>query len=154
MSKWTYLTRTTPNISNLFSPLEEVIRRKFLTSLTGQNAFNDVTWELLALPVRLGGLGITNPLVNTTTHHDASKKITALIVEQSHQYPNTMKAEQLLIKQVAVKAKKHHQSQVAAELKDKLPTDLQRAMTTLITIIINGGTIDLTYSMGRVPLQD
>ena len=44
-----------------FSPLEEVIRRKFLTSLTGQNAFDDVTRELLALPVHLGGLGITNP---------------------------------------------------------------------------------------------
>ena len=40
MSKWTYLTRTIPNIGNLLSPLEEVIRQKFLTSLTGQNAFN------------------------------------------------------------------------------------------------------------------
>lgn len=79
--------------------MEEVIRWKFLTSLTGQNAFNDVIRELLALPVRLGGLGINNPSGDTTAHHDASKKITApltaLIVEQSYQYTNTMKAEQL-----------------------------------------------------------
>lgn len=57
--------------------MEEVIRRKFLTSLTGQNAFNDVIRELLALPARLGGLGINNPSADTTAHHDASKKITA-----------------------------------------------------------------------------
>ena len=61
MSKWTYLTRTMSNVGDLFSQLEEVIRWKFLTSLTGQNAFDDVTRELLALPVHLGGLGITNP---------------------------------------------------------------------------------------------
>ena len=99
MSKWTYLTRTIPNIGNLLSPLEEVIRQKFLTSLTGQNAFNDVTRELMALPVRLGGLRITNPSADTTAHYEASKKITApltaLNIEQSQQYPNATKAEQL-----------------------------------------------------------
>ena len=35
MSKWNYLKRTVPNIGDLLKPLEEVIRRKFLTSLTG-----------------------------------------------------------------------------------------------------------------------
>ena len=99
-------------------------RQKFLTSLTGQNAFNDATRELLALQVRLGGLGITDPSANTTAHHDASKKITApltaLIMEQSHQYTDTTKAEQLLTKRVMTKAKRHHESQAAAELMDKL----------------------------------
>ena len=51
MSKWTYLTRAILNIGDLLSPIENVIRRKFLTSLTGKNAFNDVTRELMALPV-------------------------------------------------------------------------------------------------------
>ena len=60
MSKWNYLLRTVPNIGDLLKPLEEVIRRQFLTSLTGQNAFNDITRELLALPTRLGGLGIAH----------------------------------------------------------------------------------------------
>lgn len=56
MGKWNYLIRTIPNIGDLLTPLEAVIRQKFLTSLTGQNAFNDVTRKLLALPIRLGGL--------------------------------------------------------------------------------------------------
>ena len=33
MSKWTYITRAISNIGDLLSPLEDVIRRKFLTSL-------------------------------------------------------------------------------------------------------------------------
>ena len=35
MSKWTYLTRAVPNIGDLLQPLEDTIRQKFLTSLTG-----------------------------------------------------------------------------------------------------------------------
>lgn len=52
--------------------------------------------------------------------------LTALIMDQSHQYPNTTKVVQLRIKKESVKVKKHHQSQAAAEL-DNLPTNLQRA---------------------------
>ena len=51
MNKWTYLTRAIPNISYLLQPLEDTIRQKFLTSLTGRYSFNDVTRELMALPV-------------------------------------------------------------------------------------------------------
>ena len=81
--------------------------------------------ELMALPVRLGGLEITNPIAS---HHDASMKITGplttLIMEQSHQYPS---AEQIRIKNESVNTRKRHQSQAAVELKDKLPNIMQRA---------------------------
>ena len=57
--------------------------------------------------------------------------LTALIMDQSHQYPNATKAEQIRIKKESVKAKKQRQSQAAAELKDKLPNSLQRAISLL-----------------------
>ena len=57
-SRRTYLARTTPNIADLIKPLEETIRKVFLPNLTGQNAFNDMERDMLALPARLGGLGI------------------------------------------------------------------------------------------------
>ena len=133
MSKWNYLLRTVPNIGDLLKPLEEVIRRQFLTSLTGQNAFNDITRELLALPTRLGGLGIANPSAESTTHYETSKLITApltaLIVEQSHALPNTANAQQLRIRKESAKVRKHRQAQSAIELKDQLPINMQRAMS-------------------------
>ena len=132
MSKWNYL-RTVPNIGDLLKPLEEVIKRKFLTSLTGQNAFNDVTRELLALPIRLGGLRITNPSVESTAHYETSKSITApltaLIAEQAHSLPNTTNAEQLRIRKEAAKVRKRRQAQSAVELNDQLPDNMQRAMS-------------------------
>ena len=60
LSKWSYLSRTIPNISDLFQPLENAIRYKFLTTLTGRSAFTNQERDLFALPTRLGGLGISN----------------------------------------------------------------------------------------------
>ena len=67
LNKWTYLARTVPNVSDLF-------QKTFLPSLTGQNAFNNSTRELMALPTRLGGLGITNPSEHTATWNETSEK--------------------------------------------------------------------------------
>ena len=132
VSKWNYLTRTVPNIGNLLQPLEEVIRRKFLPSLTGQNAFNDVTRDLLALPIRLGGLGIANPSSESSVQYATSKLITApltaLIVEQAHSLPNTTNGEQVRIRKESAKNKKLRQAQSATELKDQLPDNMQKVM--------------------------
>ena len=40
-SKWTFLARTVPDVSNLFQPLEDAIRQRFLPVLTGQSPFSD-----------------------------------------------------------------------------------------------------------------
>jgi len=64
-SKWWYLARTLPGIADLYQPLEQAIRLKFLPSLTGQSPFSDVTRDLMALPTRLGGLGIVDPSKQT-----------------------------------------------------------------------------------------
>ena len=86
-SRWTFLARTTPNIGNLLQPLEEAIRLKFLPALTGKAAFSDDLRDLLALPVCLGGLGVTDPTCLSDFHHTSSKNVSAplvsLILEQS-----------------------------------------------------------------------
>ena len=111
---------------------EDAIRHKFLPSLTGQSALNDETRDLMALPVRHGGLGIINPTRNTRSHHQSSESITAplvsLIVEQSHTYDQEAKVEQLRAKKEAIKQHKQLDSAAAAELEDKLPNNLKRAI--------------------------
>ena len=90
-SKWTYLTRVVPNVSDLFAPLEAIIRQIFLPSVTGQSSLSDSERELLALPVRLGGLGIINPTKLCSLQYNASLNITQslcdLILKQSTTYP-------------------------------------------------------------------
>ena len=81
-SKWNYLMRTTPIDPCLLQPLENVTRHKFLPAITGKKgAFSDTGRALLALLVRLGGLGIVNPTtvrwsmvpsLHSLSHHKAA----------------------------------------------------------------------------------
>ncbi len=107
--------------------------RHLCPSLTGQNAFNDTDRDLMALPVHHGGLGIGNPTRQTTTQYNASRKVTAplvdLIHQQSHTYLIEVKAEQIRAKNNARTLRRHHELQIATELADKLPRGLQRVMT-------------------------
>ena len=124
VGKWTYLTRTIPDIEDLLQPLENAIRQKFLTCLTGQIAFNDVTRDVMALPVWLDGFGNTNPSSQTSSHYNTSLRITAplatLILQQSHEYPPATKDEPIRVKNEARKIRRQHESIAATELKDKL----------------------------------
>ena len=46
INKWTYLSRTIPDIEKFLKPLEDTIRQQFLPALTGQNAFKDLERDL------------------------------------------------------------------------------------------------------------
>ena len=59
--RWTFLQRTVPGISDLFEPLEDVIAHKFIPAIVGREV-SKLQRDLLALPVRYGGLGIANPV--------------------------------------------------------------------------------------------
>ena len=79
-SRWTYLSRTIPEVSDLFQPLEDAIHQVFIPSLTGRPPCSKQIRDLLALPVRLGGLGLTNPTVISDDNFQASVKLTAPLV--------------------------------------------------------------------------
>ena len=61
--RWCFIQRTIPDSGQYFLPLENVIRQKLIPAIIGRNV-SDIERRLLALPVRLGGMGIQNP---TTT---------------------------------------------------------------------------------------
>jgi len=56
--KLTYLMRTIPNISELLTPLDEIILNQFIPSITGDMKCSMDDRMLLALHPKLGGLGI------------------------------------------------------------------------------------------------
>ena len=92
-SKWNYLMRTTAIDPCLLQPLEDVIRYKFLPAITGKGAFSDTERALLALPVRLGGLGIVNPTTTPASLYMASISITAPLTEQILQQRDLLSPE-------------------------------------------------------------
>ena len=74
-SRWSFLTRTSPDICHLLKEIEDIIRMNLLPSLTGRPPLNDIERDLLSLPARLGGIGIVNPSKCNHNFH-ASIKIT------------------------------------------------------------------------------
>ena len=101
-SKWTYLTRTTPSLGHLLQPLKDDIRTELLPAITGRPPPNDSERDLLALPTRLGGIALVNPIKLTDFEYSASIKITEpltnAILQQIPNYTSEMVQHQLKAK--------------------------------------------------------
>ena len=80
-----------PNVQHYFGPLEEAIREKLIPAIIGRKV-SDVERKLLSLPVRMGGLGIQNPVLTAETEFRNSsivtKSLTRLIVMEKTSLTN------------------------------------------------------------------
>ena len=85
--RWSSVQRTIGGILELFRPLEEAIRTILLSSLCNRPV-TDLDRDMIALPLRHGGLDIQNPVVMTDRNYVASLKIAKpfvnLINKQDH----------------------------------------------------------------------
>ena len=88
--RWTYFLRPLPDIQDLLEPLEDAISHMLIPAITERKC-NQLDRNILALPVRLGGLGLGNPSLEARREYASSVKVTKplvkQIVSQSHQLP-------------------------------------------------------------------
>ncbi len=135
--RWNYVQRTIPNIEHLFAPLEDAIREKLIPALVGRRV-SDVERRILALPVRMGGMGIANPSLSCQHEHNASLLVTKNLVEiifrQERDFTNYNKDE---VKKCidAVKAQKEIRlkeefSQIMDRVDVKMKRNLELAQET------------------------
>ena len=76
----TYFLRTLPDIAHLLEPLEHAISDVLILVLL-EHQVTETVRDLLALPVRMGGLGLVNP-VNQSRQEYESIKVTGPLVKQ------------------------------------------------------------------------
>ena len=72
--KLTYLARTTPRISEFLQPLEDAIKDELIPALFAVEATDALPpnlRDILALPPKLGGLGLTNPVKMAPRFHQS-----------------------------------------------------------------------------------
>ena len=131
-SKWSFLSRTTPQIHGLFETLETIIRAEFIPSLTGQPPPSDSNRGLFALPARLGGLGIRNPVTTADLEFSASREVCGPLVKevlvQSYDYPYECLVDQSTAKTAVRKLRLEQASDAVEDLKAHLSTSSRRAM--------------------------
>ena len=132
IGKWTYLARTIPHSSELFKPLEDAIRTIFLPSLTGQSPFNDTDRNMLALPTRLGGLGIINPSLMSSHHYTTSVNVTSalvnLVITRTTLMPPDLEIQEFEEKKLARNQRKAMETKSVTELLAILPAKQKRSV--------------------------
>jgi hypothetical protein len=111
------------------SPIEDLIRHKFIPALTGRNAVSDIERQLLALPPKLGGLGITDFTQVAPEYYLASSEIcnpiVNCIVNQQRNIDEATSAEQRKIKLKIRSEKRKREAESASAL--SLPDHLSKA---------------------------
>ena len=131
-SKWNYIFRTVPNMSNLLKPLENIISSKFIPSLTGQGVPSHLERDLFTLPARLGGLGLFNPVQVSDLQFNNSLSVTAplvdLILRQDCEYSYEVFCSQLNAKSEVKKNLLQSVMTKSAQLSDLYTDDLARAV--------------------------
>ena len=86
IGKWTYFLCTVPEISDLLKPLE-AIAGEFIPAVTGRSV-GELERKLFALPVRMGGLGLTDPSAVAGFEFNASVSVTSALITQIVQQQN------------------------------------------------------------------
>ena len=79
--RWRYFLRTLPDIADLLEPLERVVSDVLIPVLL-EHQVTETERVLLALPVRMGGLGLVNPVNQSRQEYEASIKATAPLIIQ------------------------------------------------------------------------
>ena len=126
--RWTYYLRTLPDIEDLLEPLERTISHALIPAITGHTC-TPAERDLLALPVRMGGLGITNPCHFAASEYEASTAITEPLVEQivaqTHELPDDHAIRTL--QQCNRRDKDARLREDLEEVKNALPEQTKRA---------------------------
>ena len=125
--RWTYFLRTLPEIQDLLQPLEEAITKFLLPALVDHKC-SPLEREILALPVKKGGIGVTNPCIEATLEYSVSRKVTTLLVEQIqeqiHELPDDSGVHEL--KQMARIEKNDTLNVMAKSVIDSAPPKMKR----------------------------
>jgi hypothetical protein len=127
--RWTYYLRTLPDIQDLLEPLEEAIANVLIPAIVDRKC-SQLDRDVLALPVRLGGLGMANPSREAEREHASSIEVTSPLVEQiinqSHQLPEDSVVNSLC--HAAKNEKAKELTDAVESLKQSAPRKTQRAL--------------------------
>ena len=117
--RWIYLLRTIPDVQVLL-PLENVIQQHLIPALTGLPPCSKLKRDLLALPMRHGGLGIANPTTLSSSYYQASKLLTKPEANETVD-PETILATKREVRNL----NRTRHMQQASNVKDQLPESLK-----------------------------
>ena len=129
-SKYNFFSSTIPTMQNHMKIIEDVFRNHFISAIIGESSISDHLRQLIVLPIRLGGIAVTTPHLNTEAEHKASRLLTKDIVDdiisQSTEYkPNKERISE--IKNNIKKEKTKAENANLSRIRENMSTDQIRA---------------------------
>lgn len=129
INRWTYAVRVCSRLpEGAMESMEERISQRLIPNLTGQPAPNATIRKLLALPPRLGGLGLINP---ETLNCSTSKVICEPLIKLIHEQQGDVRVVQQLQIKLKQRSKIEHQNEqtaLAQQINSDLPLGMQRCI--------------------------
>ena len=121
-SQWSYLMRTV-------TPLKNTIRELLIPAMTGREINDDVR-QLLALPTRLGGLGLINPIDQAAREYEASIAITQPLVtaikSKENEYSQDIVSNQHMAKKEMKQRKQLQQEAIKEDMMTRLLSNMKK----------------------------
>ena len=128
--KFNYIIRTLDGISEFFQPIEDVIRFHLIPALCDGRQCSDVEREILSLPIKIGGLGITNIEEEAIFQNQSSRAMTTelrdRIAAQSDQPIDPSRSKRIL-QSLASKRKESQQRSLDSIMQQLQPIN-QKAL--------------------------
>ena len=116
---------------HLFQPLEDVIREQLLPAIIGRK-ISHIERQMLALPVRFGGIGVLNPVKSADVEYDTSVKITSQLKDIiCNQEANLDNLNEERLNEVINQAKQEKGNRLTQEfenVKSQVNGDLKRCL--------------------------
>ena len=130
--KYTYFMRTLTGITETMAPLDDVVTNQFIPTLFGAN-ISPAERDLLALPIKYGGLEMRILRNETNISYSTSKSFTKplqeRIMNQNMDLPNTEKT--VNAKDKAISIKKQHEKIFRENTVENQSADMKRNLEQL-----------------------
>ena len=91
--RWTFVARTTPNMSEAFRQLDWLINETFVPAIIGKDHITDLMKTVFTLPAKMGGLGIRNINEISELEYQNSLKLTEELTSQIFNQSRVMKLD-------------------------------------------------------------
>ena len=124
---------TVLDIDDLLQPLDNAIHQHLIPALTGQPSCSSIVRDLLALPVRLGCLGLRDPSATSSDSFQSSERITAPLVALiiSQDINESVDSDTTSTIKKEVKRNHQRQNEQAQIVYDQLTLELKRCAADL-----------------------
>ena len=136
--KWSYISRTVPNCGHLLQPLENAIQQKFIPAISGGPPCSLVERDLLALPTKKGGLDLPNPAATSDFEFEASKLVTAPLVQSIIHQSMSLENDPTQKNPIVPELKKKKSERIKCEA-ERVYDTLDTSMTRLVQCAIEPG---------------